>query len=517
MKRDTKPYIKPERIYTYVFILFLLFQIPALTARAQEQALTLPAREMTVEELIREIQTQSGLIVGVNHRSMDVTRKIRFGSDRVTVKEVLDGIVRGSGHNYISRGKHVILVRETMPQAFAAGVPDTVDRRVPFTLEDGTVVLRELETIRPDTLVTDTTFIAFRAENELFFAVQDPDPEREKNLAVRDLTIERENNGVSVGFLLTAGPQTVEKNQALVLRPVLESGGERHDMPSAGIIGPKYRLSMQRRARSLGHEYEDGLNFRIGNGDTLQYRHFFPEAVFAEDARLLFDCDAADCRRFFRETVRTGAENFVRHHRQVIVPELPPVPTTGDRIAGDYAFVEKDPGNVLTIRPQRQQALTVFYDLDRYDLRYEYRDNNRTLSQMIAAINIIKESDDSEITHVVLTGYASPEGPTARNEVLAGNRSRVLRDFIIEHTGLASKTFVMHNGGSDWDGLQMQVEASAEPWRQEVLHILETAPEQDRMPMIRRLEQGGVYNHLLENVFPDLRNAAYIKVYYKNK
>lgn len=282
------------------------------------------------------------------------------------------------------------------------------------------------------------------------------------------------------------------------------------------LKGRRYRLSQERQARNNEQPPADSVqNIHLHNGDTLAYSQTLPAVMFGEDTELVFEASYADCR-FTTEEIQAGADGFVELHREVIMPPTPPRLTTGDRIARDYPFVEMEP-DMIPLKPDRSKALTVYYELDKYDLKFDYRNNNRSLSQMLSAINIIKDSHDSEITHIVLTGFASPEGPAARNEVLGHNRAEVLRNFLAERTGLDKQTFVMYNGGSDWDGLFRLIERLDEPWKDRVLDILENTPQAQRMATIKKLDKGWTYKHLLDKVLPDLRNASYVKVYYRNK
>lgn len=499
-------------------IIILFCGVWSAGLHAQEQRIVLPAGEMSVERIVQEIEAQSNLIVGVNHRNFDVARKVRLDTGPHTAKQLLDRVVGGTDHTYITRGKHVIIVRKEKPVVARRHTQtQTSAEPAPFVMQEGVITLPEEEMPEVgDTIVHEYKTIAFSDDRRATFYVSESTPGH--TVDISDIRIEEKEGNVFVDFRITAGAEAVGSKQALTVLPVLHTDSVRHELRAFALEGRRHRLSLQRRARSLGQTVaEDPNRLKLRNGDTLTYRESIPASLFTPGATLVFETDAANCR-LQEETRQTGADRFVTVHREVILPEIPPVLTTGDRIARDYAFVEPDPGPELRIlKPDRQKALTVYYELDKFDLRFDYRDNNNTLSQMLAAINIIKESGDSEITYVVLTGYASPEGTAARNEILAGNRSKVLRDFISKHTALPAQTFIMHNGGSDWEGLELMLRDLDEEWKESVLEIIRNAPEADRMRRIARLDNGRVYQYLRERIFPDLRNAAYIKVYYKNK
>ena len=59
-------------------------------------------------------------------------------------------------------------------------------------------------------------------------------------------------------------------------------------------------------------------------------------------------------------------------------------------------------------------------------------------------------------------------------------------------------------------------------YRDRILSIIDNVPESgygglSRQAELMRLGGGEPYRYMLNNFFPELRNATYIKVYYENK
>jgi hypothetical protein len=94
----------------------------------------------------------------------------------------------------------------------------------------------------------------------------------------------------------------------------------------------------------------------------------------------------------------------------------------------------------------------------------------------------------------------------------------------IEHNSpeLAGRIKV-YGAGEDWDGLRDLVAASSMPGRDEVLRIIDTVPVWDaanrrgRESELMRLDGGDVYRDMVKILFPELREATFIIVYYRNK
>lgn len=108
---------------------------------------------------------------------------------------------------------------------------------------------------------------------------------------------------------------------------------------------------------------------------------------------------------------------------------------------------------------------------------------------------------------------ASPEGVPSRNKWLAENRGRAVRHLIRQRLGSGINNIVIHNEGSRWEGLYDLVSASNEPWRDEVLRIIEAPASinenqvDPRETKLRKLQSGKVWKEL-EPYLAQLRTGA---------
>ena len=348
-------------------------------------------------------------------------------------------------------------------------------------------------------------------------------PEAERQITISGLTIVPEGDYVGITFMVGAGRKAVKGNQMIRVTPVLTSGGQRYELQSVAVRGHKSYISQKRRARAAGTALPNHETMFIDNGDVLKYKASLPESAFAPGATLVFESSVRQCCYAGEASVQ-AADGFVTVRTELVMPQAEDRTSVGDMIAHEFPFVENIPqGGLRFTEEMREKALVVYFELNTFELKPGFRNNAAILSQILSAINVIQDSDDSEVVSVMLAGFASPEGSAANNERLASGRSAAMRDYITRNTGLAGDKFVIHNGGGDWDGLRRMVAGSDMPRRQQVLDIIDTTPEMDsrrnqgRMGKIQALDGGDVYRYMQREFFPNLRNAAYIKVYYRNK
>ncbi len=345
----------------------------------------------------------------------------------------------------------------------------------------------------------------------------------ERRIDITSVAISSDGADAVVTFEAAVGKKAAKGTRAITVTPVLTGGGERHELPAITVRGRGSRISQARRDRASGTRSSgEGVVIYLRNGESYSYAASLPDSLLTPDSRLIFESGAVVCCST-GDNIRTGATDFVEERAEVVIPELPGK-STGDRISSNYGFVEPMPeGPVRFTDAIRDNALVVYFELDRHDLKKEYRNNRNILHQIIAAINVLTRSEDSEIAAVMLAGFASPEGTIGRNRELGERRGLALRDYITTNTRLRADDFVMHNGGADWDGLRIMVMDSDMPYRSEILGIIDHTPEWDaatgtaRMDVIKKISGGKAYEILRRDFFPELRNTAYIKVYYRNK
>ena len=162
-------------------------------------------------------------------------------------------------------------------------------------------------------------------------------------------------------------------------------------------------------------------------------------------------------------------------------------------------------------------ALLVFFELDKIELKEEYRDNKLILDSIIRLVGELMTDTMVEVKLVQIVGLASAEGPVSRNEWLAGERAKALEAYIRErYPEMTDQMFELNNGGEAWSELRYQIEQT-EPFygREEILSIIDnTADVNLREQRIKSLYRGVPYKYILDHILLDQRNSGYIRVYY---
>lgn len=345
-------------------------------------------------------------------------------------------------------------------------------------------------------------------------------------LHIENLTVEKQAETVVVSFFAATTPERLG-NLTLAYIPVITDGQYRVSLPAVVLQDKRAFRAWSRHewAADTLARYENA--FYADRGNVVDYQEELPFQYWMHGARVELETVVAGCGNSHREMslLQCGILPALEPV-PVLLPEPAPtvehVPTIGERLAEAFSFVlpasEFDLDQPLRFYDdERDNALTIYYKLDRFNIEPDYADNHRTLMNLLAAIRIIRESYDAEVERVIVAGFTSPEGTFAHNDRLAWERAVSIKEYILKNTDMPDRSVHIFNGSSDWQGLRLLVQKDRNvPDREQVLRILEMLEPSQRLPALRQLNNGAAYRYLSEYIFPKLRNGAFIRVYYNN-
>ena len=357
-----------------------------------------------------------------------------------------------------------------------------------------------------------------------------------KKITIDNTVVRQIDDTVVVDFDMTVGKRVAGGRHTVIYRPYLVNEDYRWDMPEVVIRKKSGTISEQRREWRTGEAVAFDNPAFLGGGEQFHYSAELPRQGWMKGADLCAEIIYMGCCEIETRGTDILAAGIDLPTPMGIVPvwvadntpvEPERAPTTGDIIAEEMPFVLaasefESTMPQLMFDDDREEALRVHFAVNSAVLEQNRANNAETLELLLEAIRRIEEAPDSHVEHVVVAGFASPEGSFALNDRLAWNRAAILNKYIVDHSTLDDDVVHIYNGVEDWFGLRMLVEASDMADKQAVIDIIDSVPIADaqgrpvRELELKKLDGGRTYNYMLRNFFPELRAAAYIKVYYGN-
>lgn len=354
-----------------------------------------------------------------------------------------------------------------------------------------------------------------------------------EKVRVDRLSVERSGETAAVSFTAGIDPKAAVRGMTVIYAPVITDGTHSVSLPAIVVQRKRAETAWERHEWIAGSRarFENGVYAK--NGETVSYRAEVPFQQWMHDARIEVETVTAGGGRSHLEIFllaenilpATAPEPLPEPEPEIILPE----PTVVEALADALPFVipasDFDPAQPIKFYDdERDNSLTVYYKINSYVIEPDYADNRQTLTNLLAAIDIIRRNPDAKVERVVVAGFASPEGPFELNDRLAWERAVSVKEYVLRHTDLQDRDILLFNGSADWRGLRMMVEKDRfVPAKQQVLDIIDFQPIWDsrtqtgRITTLRNLNGGESYRYLVENIFPKLRNGAFIRVYYDEK
>jgi len=357
-----------------------------------------------------------------------------------------------------------------------------------------------------------------------------------EGISITNILITPECKHVQICFHIEIDKKAVKSNEKKILSPYFIKGNNKVLLPAIIIQGKRAKISQQRAEMSQvsDEKYSDAII--IGNGETIDYKATVMYGQWMKNISLEIEQIVLGCcsENELQKIILAKNFTFFPSVTEEIMSEpesqQTSIQTTGERLAEKFPFVVQNneymqyyANQEKYIAENQHTGLSIYFKKDSYDIDLTYRDNRHIFDQLAAAVKKIQQSSDSKVSKIVVVGFSSPEGHIAQNIYLAGKRAETAYLYILEKSMIHAYQIDNFNGMVNWQGLRKLVDDSEMPHRQQVLDIIDNVPVLDseenvgRHAELMRLENGVPYRYMLQNFFPELRSANYIRVYYENK
>ena len=325
---------------------------------------------------------------------------------------------------------------------------------------------------------------------------------------------------LTVAFPVSAEGAALRSDYRLIVTPYI-CGDDGHELELSPVeFAGKRKLRYDRRAAHLAGASYNALPV----GETLDYKAEVPVQEWMKHTplRVVLRRETEGCCRTSDLPEQTLATSRYVPPFQPVFADIAPRLSTADRVAEDEPALQP----IEHYRPYDRHvplrrvpgAVMVYFPVNKHKIDPDFRDNRAALQRIERLVALLRDDTLASVAKVLIVGLASPEGPIAFNEKLAGRRAEALRDYIANRAQMPDSLFEVANGGEAWADLRDVVAESNLPERDEILSIIDGTPDADRREqLLRRLNGGKPFRYLKQQAFADQRNSGYVRVYYATK
>lgn len=313
---------------------------------------------------------------------------------------------------------------------------------------------------------------------------------------ITNKTMTRKKSAVTISFDVDTKAKGVLSKKKEVIVPYVYNATDTLWLDPMEVYG-KGRYNRERQTNHLNGNKEWSLNERqVMRGEDYTYIDTIEVARWMAPANL-------GIRRY-----NVGCGSCADSH-------------SDERVAKETLF--EIPTHTTTEATRRwdfgQDELEVIFKVSKVEIDSTVFDNEITFGKILAAVDKIHSNSNYRIEKIQVSGYASPEGHSAFNIWLGENRATALIDYIIEHRphyGLTRETFEIVNGEENWKGLSKVLEASDMERKDEVIAIINDTDisGESKKYYIKNMDNGLTWQKMLKEIYPHLRSARYLSVFY---
>lgn len=317
-------------------------------------------------------------------------------------------------------------------------------------------------------------------------------------------SLTHDGTNVTVTFDIDTDVKDLPSNRKEVIMPYIYNGKDTIYMDVVEIYGKgRYKRERQVNAIEGDKDWELGDNQTL-KGEVYHYRDQIPLKRWMNPANLGIRRQLVGCaceKEWGEENITEGVPLF----------EEPALPA---RRIPEYVLVDASRAWDFG-----QDELEIIFKVSKIEIDSSVFNNEVTFGKILAAVDKIFSNPYYKIDKIEVAGYASPEGRPAFNKWLGENRAKALIDYIIEHRpqyNLTRDDFRIRNGEENWVGLRRVVAASDLEQKERVLQIIddENIPGELKKDKIRWIDRAKTWKQMLKDIYPHLRCARYLAVYY---
>lgn len=320
---------------------------------------------------------------------------------------------------------------------------------------------------------------------------------------ITDQNLVHDGKDAIVTFNIETDHNSIPSKRKEVIMPYIYNGKDTLWLETVEVYG-KNRYKRERQENHLdgnkGWELEEG---QVIKGEVYSYRDTAPLKRWMAPANL----------GIRREIVGCACEDELADEEVASATLFQEPPVEPRRIPKAYALAD-------ATREWNfgQDELEIIFKVSKIEIDSSVFNNEVTFGKILSAVDKIYSNPKFRVDKIEIAGYASPEGRRSFNNWLGQNRAKALIDYIIENRpqyNLTADNFRLRNGEENWPGLRRLLMESRIAEKDQVVEIIDMEiPDEEKKLKIKAIDNGKVWKKILDQVYPHLRSARYLAVYY---
>jgi len=277
------------------------------------------------------------------------------------------------------------------------------------------------------------------------------------SLAIDKIEINRSGEHIIIDMDINLSQLKLKSSQAALITPVVVNGDRRLELTQIGIYGRENYINNKRTMGDIMLGGPDEIKFRKSEmPDVLNYQKILAYQSWMNGAMMIIEKEVHGCCN----RIDDRAEALVGGYEEFIYkPEFIYVTPKGEAKAKVHAL---------------EGTALIDFPIGMTRILPNYGSNRAEIDKIVKTINSVTEDKDATISNIIITGYASPDGPYETNDRLARGRTISLKNYVSDLLGTTGRLISASHVAEDWEGFRAKIADSYITNRDAILSIIDS-------------------------------------------
>lgn len=311
-------------------------------------------------------------------------------------------------------------------------------------------------------------------------------------LAIEDITMQHMGNRLEVDFSIFIEGLKMRSNHSLRITPYVTNGYEMMQLPAVIIDGRRRYIAHQRQKSDMVESANTYIRRYNHKEQIVDYQTDVPFEQWMSKSELLLREEWISCHDITLDEATIPVAVLNEEEKKAIDSS---VASKQSHMA--YVVPQSD-------QPEEIETIEILFPVNKSTISDTYMDNSTQIGELS---NVLKTN--SSIQTILLTGYASPEGPYQYNINLATKRAEAVKKHLTNSELSPSISIETKAAPIDWQELKKWLEESyIENYRDIIAIIDDDAIKPAEKNNVIKQKYPVAYNFMLKNWYPKLRKTS---------
>ena len=311
-------------------------------------------------------------------------------------------------------------------------------------------------------------------------------------LNIGDITMQHIGNRMEVDFTIFIEGVKIRSSHSLRITPYITNGNEIMQLSAVIIDGRRRHIVHERHRQDMVESPNTYIRRYNHKAQIVDYQTDVPFEAWMSNSELILQEEWLSCHDVAYAEDATPVASLNEEAKKLLDTKA-----ASKQAQKAYITPSSEPAKEI-------EALNIFFPVNKSNISDTYMDNSTQISELG---KVLKSNND--IKSILLTGYASPEGPYPFNTALATKRAEAVKKHLAQSNLSPSISIESKAAPIDWEELKKWLTDSYIENSRDIVAIIDdsTIKPADKNNAIKQ-KYPVAYDFMLNNWYPKLRKTT---------